>query len=247
MMDEKKLLGASALAALVVGGGYLALRDNPTPPAPLVAHDPVAEADRLIFPETSPSISPSPQIKASPQPVTPRSEATPYQTPARKDKSVADQPRAFIQDPPVSSNPAGVLTASLQRTAWIIPVWDSRFRMNLGLNTNADLPTQVWQGESWLQFIQADSGTFPVRLWIVRGGVPHRMADLRIPARRMQFVNVPLAPYGVKAGDLVVVEFSPGLMTSQTPNGMIGPIVSIIDQTSNDPTTMLPILTPFTP
>lgn len=136
----------------------------------------------------------------------------------------------------------------LRGDAVVFPVmYDGpNWRMNLSINTAP--PSEAWSNPQWraLHRVRPD-GTFPVRIWRIRAGnttptgvpLPDVMT-MQVAMIRASFptnLSVPLDAR-FKRGDLVAVEYVPGLLVTEQ-----WPILSVIDNRSGAPTTVFPIRT----
>lgn len=92
-------------------------------------------------------------------------------------------------------------------------------RVNLILNTNAEIPEQVWADPVFRESIGVgEDGQFAVRLWRIDdcGRVAELPAKVRVAARCCgQHSSIPLSvlyAQELQAGDMVFVGYTPGLL-----------------------------------
>jgi hypothetical protein len=116
-----------------------------------------------------------------------------------------------------------------QREGWAVPITFHRgqFRMNVTIVTN-NLPQGVWDSPNFLGTGQ----TFPVSVWRIREGRATSLYLLLLPKTSVYSFQFPVGPQFDK-GDLLVVEYSPGLLKAP---GV--PFASLVDNVSNDPVTV---------
>lgn len=121
----------------------------------------------------------------------------------------------------------------------------TRFRYNIRALPDCRKPFSAWTDPDFLASIRASDGTFPVTLWRARSGVVTRVEVLRVPAvpcdgsRGSAFFQRTLSSEVFAAGDVAVLEFTPGLFIAEAaqPGAFIHPDASQIDNRSNDAVT----------
>lgn len=160
-------------------------------------------------------------------------------------------------DEPLSEQAVVAMYEPYHERGWAIPIaYDpGRYRYNIQLTANPNIPNQVWAfGHTFCAAIQCqEDGTFPVRVVKRRlykdGTFDTWEAIVQMPMGMGATYSIQNAQevWDLEKGDVLYVLYNPGLMSwtgghMTTGPGTYGPIVSIIDQRSQDPTSMFPVL-----
>lgn len=213
-----------------------------------VTADPSVKAPRIASSASKdePAPNPSPRLNTA----LPRSSHVPEALVAPR---TAEDPEQGLRERPV--DPSGrprtrPISRTFKRpiTGVVMPYTTqaNRFRVNLSLNTNPDMPFgKPYDAASVAAFsetLRVWNGFFPVNVWRVRHGVHKKVGTVRMPFEAAKYMQVSLTSggYGFRDGDLVVIENNPGItvhfggsyQTSTTP------FASVIDNVSNDATTV---------